>query len=404
MSVLSGFVTTGMPHLHPVRGHPHVDVPILAVSAGVAALVIVVLLAVPRTRQQAENQPWAAASWAGTLTPGRLAVRVGSVLLLVLAVAAARFGSPAELDNLAPALVLGAAWPLLTVLSLLAPVWRWVDPWDALARLMAPNDDSEPPGHVWPGVVLAVVLTWYVAVLPRPFDPRALGLLLLGYTTLTLAGCLLLGRRRWLSSGEPIGITLAWVTAAARGRLGAVALPRGAAALVGVALGGLLFAILRRTGLWSDTVPLRAALLYDSAGLVVACAVGAGLVTGGAWAGRRLGDRNAVLTGSTLALVGVVGALSLERNRLFTSVQLLPGQVGDPFGVGWDLLGPAGRGLVADPLGAGGLIAAQIAVLAAGLVWGAVVAARPAARGSRVAAVLVLGYLALLGVVAISLH
>lgn len=401
MSAISGYVEVGLPRLHPVSGHPHVDVPILAVSAGVTLLVVAVLLALPRGRV-VEGDPAAAASWAGGLTRAQVGVRVVSVVLLALAVATARFGSGAELENLAPALVLGSAWPLLTVLSLVAPVWRWVDPWDGLARLLARNDDSEPAGHVWPAVLLGAGLVWYVAVYPRPFEPRALGLLLLGYTTVTLAGCLILGRRRWLSSAEPVGITLSWVTAAARGRLGPRDLPRGAAVLVGVVIGGLLFGILRRTGVWSDAVPV--AIPYGTAGLLACCALGGVLVAAGAWGGQRLGDRAAVLAGSTLALVGVVAAVSLERNRLFTSVQLLPGLIGDPFGAGWDLLGPAGRGLDADPLGAAGLIAAQLSVLAVGLVWGAIVAARRSTRASRLPAVLVMGYVALLGVVAVSLH
>lgn len=404
MSVLSGFVEVGLPVAHPVSGHPHVQVPILAVSVGVALLVTLALLALPRAPSTQDADPAATASWSGSLTRAQVAVRIISVLVLVLAVAAARFGSPTELENLTPALMLGVAWPLLTVVSLVLPVWRWVDPWDGLARALAPKDDSEPAGQVWPAVVLAFASTWYVAVYARPFDPRALGLVLLGYTTFTVAACLVVGRRRWLSSGEPLGIALSWITAAARGRLGSPALPRGAAALVGVATGGLLFAILRRTGLWSDTLPARGATLYDTAGLVACSVLGAGLVAGGVWLGKRLRDRGAVLQAAPLALVGVVAALALERNRFFTSAQLLPGLVGDPFGAGWDLLGPAGQGLNADPLGAAGLIAAQVVVLTVGLVWGAVVAARRSPRAARVGAVLVLGYLALLSTAAVSLH
>ena len=36
--------------------------------------------------------------------------------------------------------------------------------------------------------------------------------------------------------------------------------------------------------------------------------------------------------------------VAMDRIRLTTSVQLLPALIGDPFGTGWDLLGPGGPG------------------------------------------------------------
>jgi hypothetical protein len=64
-----------------------------------------------------------------------------------------------------------------------------------------------------------------------------------------------------------------------------------------------------------------------------------------------------------LSVAGIAVALALARNRFFVSVQLLPGLLGDPFGAGWDLLGPSGEGLDAAPLGVTGLQIAQLAVL-----------------------------------------
>jgi hypothetical protein len=56
----------------------------------------------------------------------------------------------------------------------------------------------------------------------------------------------------------------------------------------------------------------------------------------------------------------------MDRNRLTTSVQLLPALIGDPFGTGWDLLGPAGPGLRLRPSGVTGLAVGQLAVLVVG--------------------------------------
>jgi hypothetical protein len=386
-----------------VSGHPHVDVPILAVTLAVTAAVLTTLLVVSR---RGDPPPAVAppASWSGSLSRPEVAARTAAVVLLLLTIAAGRFGTDVELENIAPALVVGSGWPLLTVASLALPVWRWTDPWDAMARGVVPGDDSEPAGHVWPAVVLAAVWMWFLAVYPRPLAPRAVSLVLLAHTTLTLAGCLVAGRRRWLSSGEPVGVMLAWTTAAARGRLDAQRLPRGAAALVGTVVGGLLFAVLGRTGLWTDVARLPDATLYGTAGLAACCALGAGLLGLGAALGARMGDRAVVLSAALPLTAGLVAAVALERNRLFTSVQLLPGLFGDPFGAGWDLLGPAAQGLDPQPLGAAGLIAAQIGVLAVGLVWGAFVAARGSARRARVSSAVVLGYLSAVSVVALALH
>jgi hypothetical protein len=108
-----------------------------------------------------------------------------------------------------------------------------------------------------------------------------------------------------------------------------------------------------------------------------------------AWA-ERLAARGAVACAAVPAVAAIVVAVALARNRLFTSVQLLPGLLGDPFGRGWDLLGRAGAGLDPDPLGMTGLLVAQLAVLVAGHLTGAVVHARLVRRHARVPVAIVL--------------
>jgi hypothetical protein len=97
-------------------------------------------------------------------------------------------------------------------------------------------------------------------------------------------------------------------------------------------------------------------------------------------------------------------AVAMDSNRLTTSVQLLPGLAGDPFGLGWDLFGAAGAGLEAQPFGVRGLLAAQVAVLVAGHVVGAIVLARAARRVARVPIAVVLAILANLSVLAVASH
>ena len=387
---------------HPVTGHPHVDVPTLLLTVGAGLLVAMVLPVVPAGRSR-EYVDARATSWADRLSRGQQVTRMVAVAVLVLAVLTGLFGSRDQLDNLAPALVVGTAWPALTVLATAVPVWRWVDPWDGLARLLLPGDDSDPAPHVWPALVPALVWAWFVAVHPRPLDPRLVGIALLVHTTVTLVGCLLVGRRRWLSQGEPIGILLAWVTAATRGGLRHDR-PAGAPVLVGAVLGGLLFALLGRTETWTDLTGGTDAMAWGTAGFAACSILGAGALALAGRLGERLGDHGATLRGALLLLVGVVLVVALARNRLTTSVQLLPGLVGDPFGHGWDLFGPAGEGLDAAPFGAVGLLWLRIAVLGVLVVGAAVVAARGVPQPVRVAAFVSLGYLAATSVLVVTLH
>lgn len=387
---------------HPVSGHPHVEVPTLLLTVAAGLLVAMVLPVVPAGSGR-EYDAARVASWSEELSAGQRAARAAAVGVLVLAVLSGLFGSADQLENLAPALVLGTAWPVLTVLALALPVWRWLDPWDGLARLLLPGDDSVAAAHVWPAAVPALGWTWYVAVNPRPLDPRLLGMTLLAYTTLTLVGCLLVGRRRWLSQGEPIGILLTWTTAVTRGGLRRDR-PAGAPQLVGAVLGGLLFGLLGRTETWTDLTGGRDALVWGTVGLVACAGVGAGLLTlAGLW-GDRLRDRGATLRGALPLLVGVVLVVALARNRFTTSLQLLPGLVGDPFGRGWDLLGPAGTGLDAAPFGAPGLLWLRLGLLGVLVVTAAVVAARGVPQPVRVAAFVSLAYLGAVSVLVVALH
>lgn len=372
---------------HPVSGHPHVDVSLILVAAPVAVALALVLVAVPdpppRPGLPADDTVgWQAPS--STPATGLAAVIRGAVLALVLlAVVAGRTGVDDELENVAPALVVGVGWPALVLLALAGgPVWHRIDPWDTLARILRAGSRARPPGHVWPAVVLAVPLLWFLSVHPTPLDPRGIGLVLGAYSTLTVAGCLLLGRRRWLASGEPVGLFLTGVGLASRGRLTAVP-PRGTEALVGVVAAGLLFGALRRTALWEPVAGSQHPGRWTSAAFLGACLLGATVLTLGGRSRRDPGLREAVLSAALVVTAGIALAVALARNRLFTSLQILPAVLVDPFGVGWDLLGPPTVGLCPAPLGAAGLVAVQLGLVVVTALWGAATAAARTRRTSR---------------------
>jgi hypothetical protein len=397
------------PVAHPVSGHPHLDVPIALLAAVAFLVVLAVGLLVPRRTTSADRVDRTdLASWEGELRPAQWVARALFLGVLVLGVVAGRVGADSELGNLAPALFVGVGWPLVFLGGLLVPgFWRWLDPWDTLGRLLAPGDRSDPGGDVRPAIVLAVAVLWYLGVFPRTLDPRALGAAVAAYTVLTAAACIVRGRQRWLSTAEPVGIVLTRLAGARPGHVLHDPEAKGAAALLGVVAGGTLFAVLRRTELWTELVDVEDALLMGTLGLAVCCAAGAALAQLQVWGTRATQPPGStappvplVVLASAPAVAGIVVAVALARNRMTNSVQLLPGLAGDPFGQGWDLLGvPTAR-----PLDAAVLLTLQLSVLVLAHAWGAALMARHADRPSRLPAVLLLGQLTAAGVAAVSLH
>ena len=409
VNLTSVLATAAVPRAHPVSSHPHVDVPLVLVLVGLLTVVVLsATLAPHRARQPAADGPVTdldTASWPGSLTWRQGVVRGLSVVVLLAAIVAGRLGVDDELENLAPALVIGAGWPLLVLGCLvLGRLWRWLDPWDTLARLALRRDESTPADHVLPACVLAVGWLWFLSVNPRPLDPRGVGAALAVHTVVTLAGCVALGRARWLSSAEPVGLLLSWVGLLPRRRLTRWSPPRGAGALLGVVLAGTVFGVVRRTELWSGVAALPTATLYSTAALVASCLLGAGLA---ALAQRLAGSPEqaaAVAQALVPVVAGVVVAVALARNRFFTSVQLLPGLVGDPLGRGWDLLGSPVDGLVTAPLGATGLVTLQLAVVAVACLVGAFAATRPLVGDERLPVIVTLAVSLVVAVTALSWH
>lgn len=389
---------------HPETSHPHVAVPILLVVLGTTLVVVLLATLVPARERPALPGPPDTSSWLGSLSRIQWMVRVLTVLALSLVVVAGRIGVDDELENLAPAATVGAGWSLLVTGSLvLGALWRWLDPWDTLARVLTPGDRSEPATHVWPAVVLTLPWLWFLGVYSRPLDPRAIGVALAAYSVVTVAGCLALGRVRWLSTAEPLGLLLSWIGLLPRRRLTTWEPPRGASALLGSIIGGLLFGVVRRTELWSGVLVRTDAVLWGTAALLGACAVGAGIGT----AASRIGPparRATVARALVPVAAGVMLAVALARNRFFTSIQLLPGLIGDPLGRGWDLLGTPTDGLDAAPLGAAGLVALQLGVAAGALLLAAATAPRTLVGDQRLPAIAVLAFFSVAAMWALSLH
>jgi len=379
--------------------------PLVAAAAG-AVLVFVVALVWPRARRDGREPAGAlTASWAGPLSAFQIAARVVAVALLALSIAAGRLGEDDELENLAPALVVGFAWPLLFLVSVaVGPIWRWTDPWDTVARATAPSRNDLPGASVWPAALVALAWVWYLSAYADTLSPRSVGAILALHTVFTVAGCLALGRERWLSSAEPLGIALSWMALLPRRRLSDWNPPRGAEALLGVLAGGVLFGAIRRSELWGGLNAVDHATALATLGVVVSSGVVAAMLVWFARQADHQGARGSTARVAVPAIAAIVLAVAMDRNRLSTSLQLLPGLLGDPFGRGWDLFGEAGAGLDPAPLGTTGLSIVQFSVLLTGHLAGAVVLARGVDRGSREPAALGLSLLAGASVMALVTH
>lgn len=88
------------------------------------------------------------------------------------------------------------------------------------------------------------------------------------------------------------------------------------------------------------------ALAYATIGVAVGALGVAGLLVLCGWWSDRAGAGGAVAACSVPARVGVAITLAMARNRLTTSLQVLPGLLGDPFG---SQGGPLARGTLIDP-------------------------------------------------------
>lgn len=106
------------------------------------------------------------------------------------------------------AALLGDAWPSLSPFRTLYGGIEWV------AHRLGRRADiglRYPPGLArWPAVALLFVALWAELVLPGREAPSVIGLLMGGYTLLTLAGMVLFGRVAWLRHAELFERLMGW--------------------------------------------------------------------------------------------------------------------------------------------------------------------------------------------------
>jgi hypothetical protein len=315
------------------------------------------------------------------------------VAVLLLVIVAGLFGDQHPAKNIAPSLVWVAWWVGLSLLvALMGDMWVLLNPWRTLGALWL-ADTASPPARPrrsypawlsqWPAVVALLVFVWIELVSPVGSSPRALALLAVAYTGLTLLGMRLFGASLWLERGEvftiafrllgrfaPLAISEPAPAPAATGdggggRRATISLrPPGQAllepdacsnamvALLLLLLSAVLFDGLLGTAFWraiERRLPLdRDGLVAATLGLVATWLAFLGVYVGACRIMRALPGRAAATAELSrryaLTLVPIAIGYNIAHNFAYLLVQgqSLLALASDPFGWGWNVFGTAG--------------------------------------------------------------
>ncbi len=248
---------------------------------------------------------------------------------------------------------------LAIICALLFPVWEWLDPsatlhdlgaW-VLRRLHVRGWSPAPyPARLasWPAVVGFAVFVW----LELAVGGADMGLVVLAYTLITVAGMAQFGRDAWRANGEVFSVWFGLLNRLARyarfgppgsDRVRRQRFPDGLLAgrwdpslvtMVAIATGAILYDGLSQTQLYFDLFSIPS--LGTSTVLLasfLAIVVGLALVVG-----RRVGM---VAMGAGLLPISVGYLIAHYLTYLLGDGQRIVIAISDPFQLGWDLFGGA---------------------------------------------------------------
>lgn len=309
-------------------------------------------------------------------TPETLCSLLGSVVFFAL-VAIGRFGPNDPQSNLLPLTIWTVWWVGVFVVQGLAfDIWRWINPWTGLYRLLL--GESLPARRIpdalgnWPAVFTFLAFQYFLLVDIAPSDPSRLATFALAYWLFTFAGMVLFGAEQWLSRVECFSVLFRLIgslrAVQATGRLQAglpgwssiAAAPLDTASsvfclmiLISGSFDGLkeTFWWLGLTGINPLEFPGRSAVVWTSGvGLVLANSAVIGLYSLSLWVGLRLAQRFGTLrkitfsdSFNTFSIAFLPIALGYHFAHYFVSflvqIQYFAATLADPLAKGWDLFG-----------------------------------------------------------------
>lgn len=354
---------------HGLGGRADLPVPVGYFAAGAGVVVVVSFVMV--------SALWTSPRLQGTEIDGDTPPqpnRVGSVLrivgfsLFLLVVIAGLADGAASALNVTPVLVLVGFWLVVPFLApLVGDWWRWLSPWGLLSRRLNASVVERPDlverFGVVPATLSLLVFTWLELVSPDSSDPRTLAVAALVLTVVIVA----VGRL----AGPESGLRLVDGFHTWFGMLGAIAprditipgrrprgwfrtlaaMPswRGLSLLLVVMIGTVTYDGMSGTDWWIGlTGGLRNQMWFQTAALVGwVVVIGVAYLTA-SWfsasvaGGTRVGvvaDRFA----HTLVPIALAYAVAHYLTLVLFEGQILIAAASDPFGLGWDLFGTAGR-------------------------------------------------------------
>jgi hypothetical protein len=340
------------------------------------------------------------------------AAAILGLALTAVVVVSALFGTTDTATNLAPTFVWVAFWvavPLATVV--LGDFYTALDPWRTIARVAGFGSRTvraypERLGR-WPAGVGLAVIGWMELVWLRRDDPRALGIVILAYGAIQLAGMARYGISAWrrnadpfavythvLSHASPVVVSERRVSLRAPlSGLPALAAVPGTVAVMVVLIGTTSFDGLSRGSLWAKIGPQLGTLGGDlglstptanevtgTIGLLLALALVAGVYRTGIVGMQRLvrvGHQRDAMAGHfahTLVPIAVAYVVAHYFSLVALQGQALASLASDPLGNGANLFGTASLSVNYALLSAGTIWAVQVIALVSGHVGGLVLA------------------------------
>ena len=383
---------TAMPaSAHMLHGDVDAPLPFAVYLAGAALAVGLsfVFVALGDDRPEPEAPPGRIRTlW----RPVRWLLRLTGLLAWLWVVAQTIAGGTSDAD-VASLLLWVFGWVGLALISaLLGPAWAWLDPfttlYDTIAAIFRPTGLRLPGRapwhrrtHAWPAVVLLTFFVWLelVAVVDRG---RMLGLVLIGYTLVSLFGMAWYGKARWRTHGEVFSVwfgllgRLAPWGVVGRRKDGVVqrrgfgsALTRepwdrSLLAVVAVATGSVIWDGISQTQVWYDLVG-DPHVVIDTLILLGFLALLTGLVL-------LVAERVSLAAmGAGLVPVAVGYIVAHYLTYLLVDGQRIVVALSDPFQQGWDLFGTVGYVPDDEALSGAAVWTLQVSAVVIGHVVGA---------------------------------
>jgi hypothetical protein len=339
--------------------------------------------------------------------------------LTALVVVSALAGTTDTATNLAPTFVWVAFWVAVPLASVvLGDFYTALDPWRAIARLAgaasralgrAPHAVRAYPTALgrWPAAAGLVVIGWMELVWLRRDDPRALGLVILAYGAIQLAGMARYGIVAWRRNADPFAVYTHILSHASPvvvenrrlalraplSGLPSLADAPGTVAVMVVLIGTTSFDGLSRGTLWAKIGPQLGTFGGDlglstpianqvtgTIGLLLALALVASVYRVGVVGMQRLvrvGHQRDAMAGRfahTLVPIAVAYVVAHYFSLVAVQGQALASLASDPLGDGANIFGTASLTVNYALLSAGTVWAVQVIALVAGHVGGLVLA------------------------------